>query len=119
LSQMALAVTVASAIAYGATDSSHVRVNLIARLAGRRVTGMTDIAARFAGLAGAAFTAFALVAEGSCGRTCGAVTTSVEIVHTPFYYLLASALVLYALLLAVRLVVRTPGRAEGQAAARR
>ena len=103
LATMSLAVVVAAAIAYGAREGSHVCVNLIARVAGRRVTRVTDAAARLLGVAVTAAAAYALFVHGSCGPACGAVTPSVSISHTPFYYALGASLAAYGLLLASHL----------------
>ena len=105
LSTMSLVVVVAAAIAYGAREGSHVSVNLIARVAGRRVTRFTDAAARLLGVAVTATAAYALFVHGSRGASYGAATPSVSISHTPFYYVLGAALAAYALLLASQLLL--------------
>jgi len=105
VSTMALAVVVAAAVAYGAREGSHVTVNLIARFAGRRVTRVTDAVARLLGLAVTGVAVYALFVHGSCGLPCGAVTGSVSIPHTPFYYALGASLAAYGLLLASQLLV--------------
>ena len=99
VSTMSLTVVVAAAIAYGAGEGSHVCVNLIARLWGRPVTRITDLMARLLGLSITAVAAYALFAHGSCGLPCGAVTTTVSIPHTLFYFVLGVALTAYGLLL--------------------
>ncbi len=103
LSMMSLVVVVAAAIAYGAREGAHVCVNLVARMAGRRVTRITDAVARLLGVAVTATAAYALFVQGSCGPVCGAATPSVSISHTPFYYVLAASFSAYALLLASQL----------------
>ena len=105
LATMALTVVVAAAVAYGARAGSHVSVNLLGRLARRRVTRVTDVAARLAAIAATVVAAYALFAEGACGRDCGAVTGSLGIVHTPFYYLLGAAMTVYALLLTSQMLL--------------
>ncbi len=105
LSTMSLAVVAAAAIAYGAREGSHVCVNLIARVAGRRVTRFTDALARLLAAAAAFAAACALFVHGSCGPSCGAVTPTVSISHTPFYYALGAALAAYAALLASQLLL--------------
>lgn len=105
VSTMSLALVVAAAIAHGAREGSHVCVNLIARVAGRRVTRMTDAVARLLGVAAATMAAYALFVHGSCGLPCGAVTGSVSIPHTPFYYVLGASLAIYGLLLASQLLL--------------
>jgi len=102
ISTMSLTVVVAAAIAYGAGEGSHVCVNLIARFWGRPVTRVTDLLARLLGLGVTAMAAYALFSHGSCGLPCGAVTSSISIPHTPFYYVLGTALATYGLLLAAQ-----------------
>ena len=105
VSTMALSVVVAAAVAYGTREGSHVCVNLIARVARRRVTRFTDTLARLLGVAVTATAAYALFVHGSCGASCGAVTSSVSISHTPFYYVLGASLAAYGLLLASQLLL--------------
>ena len=105
VSTMSLALVVAAAIAHGAREGSHVCVNLIARVAGRRVTRITDAGARFLGVGVTTMAAYALFDHGSCGLPCGAVTGSVSIPHTPFYYALGASLAVYGLLLASQLLL--------------
>ena len=105
VSTMSLAVVVAAAVAYGAREGSHVCVNLLARLAGRRVTRITDAVARLLGVGATAAAAYALFAHGSCGLPCGAVTGSVSIPHLPFYYALGASLAAYGLLLLSQLLL--------------
>ncbi len=105
ISTMSLTVVVAAAVAYGAREGSHVCVNLIARFAGRGVTRITDAVARLLGVAVAGVAAYALFVHGSCGLPCGAVTGSVSIPHTPFYYVLGGSLAAYGLLLASQLLL--------------
>ena len=105
VSTMSLAVVVAAAIAHGAREGSHVCVNLIGRFTGRRVTRITDAVARLLGVAVTATAAYALFVHGSCGLPCGAVTGSVSIPHTPFYYALGASVALYGLLLASQLLL--------------
>ena len=103
VSTMSLVVVVAAAVAYGAREGSHVCVNLIARVAGRRVTRITDAVVRLLGVAVTATAAYALFVHGSCGPACGAATSSVSISHTPFYYALGASVAAYGLLLASQL----------------
>ena len=105
VSTMSLAVVVAAAIAHGAREGSHVCVNLIGRFTGRRVKRITDAVARLLGVAVTAIAAQALFVHGSCGLPCGAVTASVSIPHTPFYYVLGTSLAIYGLLLASQLLL--------------
>ncbi|MYF15395.1 MAG: TRAP transporter small permease [Acidobacteria bacterium] len=105
VSTMSLAVVVAAAIAHGAREGSHVCVNLIGRFTGRRLTRITDAVARLLGVAVTAMAAYALFVHGSCGLPCGAVTGSVSIPHTPFYYALGASVAIYGLLLVSQLLL--------------
>ena len=100
VSVMALTVVVAAAIAYGAGEGSHVCVNLIARFWGRPVTRVTDLVARALGVGVTVMAASALFVHGSCGLPCGAITSTMLIPHTPFYYVFGTSLLVYGLLLA-------------------
>ena len=102
LSTMSLTFVAAGAVAYGAREGAHVCVNVVGRYAGRAVTRVTDAVARLLALGGTALAAYALFVKGGCGLACGAVTGSISIVHTPFYYVLGASMAAYALLLASR-----------------
>lgn len=99
-STMALTVFVAGAIAWGALKGAHVSVGIIARVTSRRVTRVTDLAARLLGLLIVAAASYALFDKGACGMPCGAMTANLGIVHTPYYYILGLAFGFYAALLA-------------------
>ena len=105
LSAMTLTTVVAAAVAGGACRGAHVSVNVIGYFAGRRITRVSGATARLLGLGAAAVAAYALFAKGSCGLPCGAVTGSLSIVHTPFYYVLGTALAACALLLLIHFLV--------------
>ena len=105
VSTMSLAVVAAAAVAYGAREGSHVCVNLLGRLAGRRVTRVTDAAVRLLGVGVTAMAAYALFVHGSCGLRCGALTGSVSIPHAPFYYVLGASLAAYGVLLGAQLLL--------------
>ena len=104
LAAMCLALFVAAGLVAAAKDGGHVSVDLIGRLAGRRLTRVTDLVARVLATGVTALAAFALFSEGSCGVACGEVTGTVGIVHTPFYYALGASMTAYSLLLASRLL---------------
>ena len=105
LATMALVVVVAAAVAYGARAGSHVSVNLLGRFGQRRLTRITDVAARTISVSATVVATYALFAEGACGRDCGALTGSLGIVHTPFYFALGTAMAVYALLLTTQLLL--------------
>ncbi len=103
--RMALAVVVAGSIAYGARQGAHVHVDVLEQIAGRRLTRFTDIAVKAGGAAIVAVTSYALWQEGICGFRCGEFTDNLNIVHTPFYNLLALGMAVYALILVFELIL--------------
>ena len=105
LSTMSLTVVVSAAIAYGAGEGTHVCVNLIARIWGRPITRITDLIARLLGVGVTVMAAVALFVHGSCGLSCGAVTSSVSIPHAPFYYIIGASLTVYGLLLVSQILL--------------
>jgi TRAP-type C4-dicarboxylate transport system permease small subunit len=105
VSTMALTIVVAASVAYGAHHQSHVSVNIITLMAGRRVTRISNLIARGLGVAMLATACYALFRKGRCGLPCGDITNNISIIHTPFYYILAVAIGSYALLLLVHLLV--------------
>lgn len=105
VSSMILTVVVAAAVAYGARHGAHVSVNVLSLFAGRRITRVTDVLTRVFGVLVVGGAAYALFTKGSCGFRCGAFTPNLEIIHQPFYYILAIAMALYALQLVLHLLV--------------
>ena len=104
VAKMALVVTVACSMAYGARRHAHVQVDILEKLGGRKVTRFTDVVARLIGIATLAFTAKAVAVKGSCGMLCGNTSADLGIPHMPFYMLLALGFALYALVLVLELV---------------
>ncbi len=102
---MSLTVVVAASIAWAAVHRGHVSVNIITMAFGRSVTRVTDVLARLVSCAMMAFAGYALFSKGACGFECGAMTSNLGIIHTPFYYTLACAMCLYAGLLAMQLLI--------------
>lgn len=105
VSSMTAAVVAACAVAYGATQNSHITVNIMPKLFGRGVRRYTDVFARGAGAVVLAVSAKALVKKGTCGLPCGNVTGNLSLPHGPFYYVLAAALGFFAMYLFVQLLV--------------
>lgn len=105
LSSMTAAIVAASAVAYGATQNSHITVNIMPQQFGRGVRRFTDIIARGAGAVILTLATWSLIKKGSCGLPCGNITSNLNILHTPFYYVLAGALGFYAIYLVVQLFV--------------
>jgi TRAP-type C4-dicarboxylate transport system permease small subunit len=102
---MSLTVVVAASIAWAAVQKGHVSVNIITMAFGRKTTRVTDVLARTVSCAMMAFAGYALFIKGSCGFECGAMTSNLGIIHTPFYYILATAMCLYASLIACHLLI--------------
>ena len=50
-------------------------------------------------------TAYALVRKGACGVHCGDFTANLALPHLPFYMVLATAMAVYAAVLAAELVI--------------
>jgi TRAP-type C4-dicarboxylate transport system permease small subunit len=102
---MSLTVLVAASIAWAAVQKGHVSVNIITIAFGRKVTRFTDIFARLASFGVLAFAAYALFVKGNCGMPCGAMTSNLGNIHTPFYYTLGLAMAFYAALIATHLLI--------------
>lgn len=104
-STMGLTVIVAASIAWAAVHQGHVSVNIITLFAGRRVTRVTDLLARTVSFGILAFASYALFEKGQCGLPCGALTASVGIIHTPFYYGLSLSMGFFAVLVLSHIVI--------------
>ena len=102
---MALSVTTAGAIAWGAARGSHVSVNVIPWIGGRRLTRITDALARTITATILAIASIALVEKGSCGAACGAMTSNLSILHEPYYYALGAAMGLFAVIVLLHLLI--------------
>lgn len=105
VSTMTLTVVVAASVAYGAHKQAHVGVNIIGFAFSRRVTRVTDLAARTLTFAIAAIAGYALFAKGSCGLPCGHITSNLAIPHPPFYFVLGAAMLSYAAVLLFQIAV--------------
>ena len=105
LSSMSLVVVVAAGVAYGAVHRVHISVHIISAFAGRGVKRVTDLIVRALSVLICGFAAWALAVKGGCGLPCGAVTQNLNIVHTPFYYLLSAALALMTGFVLYQLIV--------------
>ena len=105
LSTMALAVLVAGSIAWAASVQGHVAVNILPAVMGRAASRFTDLFARLLTAAMLLIAAWALVVKGSCGMACGAFTPNTGILHMPFYFALAAALLLYGLMVLVHVAI--------------
>ncbi len=105
LSRMSLAVIVAGALAYGGRLGGFVHVDILAVVGGRKVTRYTDIAVRLSGIAILALATYSLREEARCGFECGEFTDNLEIVHTPFYWLMAAAMAIYTLMVVCEFII--------------
>ncbi|PSL20045.1 TRAP transporter small permease [Shimia abyssi] len=105
LSTMSLTVIVAASVAWTAIHKGHVSVNIITIFAGRAFTRFTDAIGRLLAFAMMAFASYALFVKGSCGMPCGAMTSNLGIIHTPFYYVLGLAMGFFAALILTHLII--------------
>lgn len=104
VSSMTAAVVAACTVAFGASQKSHITVNIMPKHFGRSVRRVTDVIARGSGVIILTLSAHALIKKGNCGLPCGNVTGNLTIPHAPFYYILAIALGFFALTLAVHVL---------------
>ncbi|MGR3638516.1 TRAP transporter small permease [Alterinioella nitratireducens] len=104
LSQMVLVLVAGAAVAYGARHQSHVSVNLLGTLGGRRLTRITDLIMRALTLFILVLAVYALTKK-ACGSERACITANFSIEHRPFYYYLAVAMALYAVTTALHLVI--------------
>lgn len=105
ISRMSMAVIVAGSLAYGARQGGFVHVDILKSIAGRKWTRYTDVLVRVAGIAIIGTAAWALREEARCGFECGEFTDNLEILHPPFYWLLAIAMAVYGLILVCELII--------------
>ncbi len=105
ISSMSLAVIVAGSLAYGARQGGFVHVDILKAVAGRKWTRYTDVLVRLAGIAIIATTSWAVREEARCGFECGEFTDNLEIMHPPFYWLLAIAMGVYGVMLLCELII--------------
>jgi len=105
VSTMTLTVLVACAIVWAATQRGHVAVNILPMFMNRNLSRITDAVARLLSAGVLIVAGYALFKKGGCGMPCGAITSNMSIVHTPFYYTLGAAMLLYAAMVLVHLIV--------------
>ncbi len=105
LVRMGLVVVVAGSVSYGARRGAHVHVDVMRTLGGDKLVRYTDVLVKLGGTGIVGLMAYALWDEGRCGFRCGDFTDNLTIIHTPFYNTLAAGMAVYALILAVELVV--------------
>ncbi len=105
VSMMVLVLIIGASVACAAQHHNHVGVNVITWFVSRRITRITDLLARIATLSIVGLITYSLIDKGSCGLPCGAFTSNLSIIHTPFYYFLAVAFFCYFGLLVNDIVV--------------
>ena len=108
-----LTIFVAAAVAFGGLNQVNVSINLIKFFAKGGFLRFTDLVAQTLELLIVGYVAYSLFSIGSCGFACGAITSNLSIVHTPFYYLLATAMVFYWLVILINLLGTLTRRTSG------
>ena len=114
LSRMLLSVVVAGSMAYGARRGAHVYVDILQSVAGRNVTAVTDAIVRLIGAIVVGALVYALWLESLCGFECGEFTDNLEIIHTPFYRLLAAGMAVYFMMIVVEFIAGIAGFVTGE-----
>ncbi len=99
-----LTVFVATAIVFGGASQSNISINVIKFFAKGTSLRLTDFVAQSLELLIVGYVTYSLFSIGSCGFACGAITSNLSIVHTPFYYLLATAMGFYWLVILINLL---------------
>ena len=96
ISVLTLAVVAASSVAFGARHDAHVSVDVIRFFAGPKITRVTDVIMRLLSICVLLLAAWALVIK-ACGFEKACITDNLSIEHRPFFYVLAIAMVFFAL----------------------
>jgi len=102
---LALSISVAASVAYGARRGAHVAVDVLNMVGGRGVTRWTDIIVRVLGIAMVCFLCYALWKNGMCNILCAFTTSSLGLSHEYFYYALSIGFGLFGVVLLFELVV--------------
>lgn len=105
VSTMTLTVLVACSIVWAANQRGHVAVNILPIFMNRNLSRVTDAVARLLSAGVLTVAGYALFKKGGCGMPCGAITSNMSIVHTPFYYVLGAAMLVFAAMVAVQLAI--------------
>jgi len=103
VSRMVLAVIIAGALPYGSRMGAFVHVDILSAVGGRRITRFTDVFVRISGIIIIGLATYSLREEARCGFHCGEFTDNLEIIHTPFYWLLAASMATYTAILVCEL----------------
>ena len=107
LSVALLIVVAAASVAVGASTGSHVSVEIGNRFIGPRIRAVLNVVMRILTVGIIALASYALI-EKSCGHERACITSNLNIVHRPFYYLLSAAMAVYAASEVLKLVTGKP-----------
>lgn len=99
VSIVTLTIVAAGAVSYGGRKGAHVSIDLIDRFASRRVTRFTDAIMNLLACAICLVAVYALITR-ACGLEKACITSNLAIEHRPFFWVLAAAMLVYALQLA-------------------
>lgn len=110
ISIVTLTVVAAGAVCFGGRKGAHVSIDLIDRFAPTRVTRVTDMVMYLLASAICLLAVYALVTR-ACGIEKACITSNLAIEHRPFFWILAGALMIYALQLALQFLCSLAGRA--------
>ncbi len=102
MSVVILSIVAAASVVFGARNESHVSVNVIDFLFGRKVTRFTDLIMRILAVGISGTASYALFKK-ACGFEKACITENLSIEHWPFYYVLGFAFAFYCLHLLVQL----------------
>ena len=111
ISIVTLTVVAAGAVCFGGRKGAHVSIDLIDRFAPARVTRITDTVMYLLASAICLLAVYALVTR-ACGIEKACITSNLAIEHRPFFWILAGALMIYALQLALQFLCSLAGRAS-------
>lgn len=105
-----LTIFVAAAVAFGGLNQANISINVITLFTKGVLLRYTDFVAQILELLIVGYVTYSLFSIGSCGFACGAITSNLSIVHTPFYYLLAAAMGFYWLVILINILNSLIGR---------
>ncbi len=114
ISIVTLTVVAAGAVSFGGRKGAHVSIDLIDRFFPARVTRVTDTVMYLLAAAICFLAVYALFTR-ACGIEKACITSNLAIEHRPFFWVLAGALMIYALQLAVHFLRSVIGPAPDEA----
>lgn len=103
VSIVTLTVVAAGAVCFGGRRGAHVSIDLIDRLAPKRITRFTDAVMNLLACAICLVAVYALITR-ACGLEKACITSNLAIEHRPFFWVLAAAMLVYSLQLALQFV---------------